>query len=203
MPTPQPGDPAQDASTIAYAIEDARRVAPGAPVELLLFTDPALDGVRLRGVDPSIRVRHDSAPVTPAATPVGNPRRTRVPVIPLVVGALALGLAVGGVGMWLTGRGQNPAPVDGDRSTYDVNVTLSESDGRLTGQVAYPQLSCSGEWVETTRTSAMIILTETIAVGTERCVRTVTINMLPGDDEVLTWFSSPAGQTISSHMRRA
>lgn len=260
-PTPQPGDPAQDAVTIVYAIDDARRAAPGAPVELLLFTDPALDGPRLVGLDPSIRVRHDLAPgpgTHASVRPGDETGRKRTPVGLFVAGALVLGLAFGGVGMWLAGRDQNPTaqpstitttdaavattkpatqppdpgttptpseppattappttsglvaptgrwsgPVTGDRASYDMEVSFTEIGSLLGATVAYPHFACSGEWIETSRDATTITLTETITVGTDRCVRTGTVTLTPSGDTVHFAYSSPGRRSLASTLRPA
>jgi hypothetical protein len=60
----------------------------------------------------------------------------------------------------LTGKWEGP--VRQDRSNYTMTLELTDSEGKLYGDVFYPELGCSGTWTETARSADTVSLTEVI-----------------------------------------
>ena len=75
------------------------------------------------------------------------------------------------------GRWEGPVPQPGVPG-YSTVVNVTDSAGRLSANVSYPELECSGIWTQVTRAQATAELDETITVGAgPRCVASSDINL--------------------------
>lgn len=97
--------------------------------------------------------------------------------------------------------GQWSGPVVGDRTSYDIELNI-QTNQPIQAMVTYPQLSCSGRWVETSRSGNQIQITETITYGIERCKQTVQITVRPEGNQLVMQFNAAAGQTASARLTR-
>lgn len=95
------------------------------------------------------------------------------------------------------------APVSGDSSKYDVEVTLYAQGSALRGEVSYPQLNCGGTWTERYVDGDTRGFRETIDHGTTRCIVSGDLTLTRQADALLfEYSSSSSGRTLTAHLTR-
>jgi hypothetical protein len=94
-------------------------------------------------------------------------------------------------------------PVYGSQDGYDLVLTVTSSGGALTGTVDYPQLQCSGTWVEKKRDPGSITFREVITNDPQkRCVREVDAVLTRTESGPRISIKAPVGRVYADLVKQ-
>lgn len=90
-------------------------------------------------------------------------------------------------------------PVTGDSSAYEVVAVITNTDGRLSAEVDYPQIDCEARWQETSAGEEGIAFVEELLSG--QCLDGSKVTLARSGSELTAQFSSTqSAEVINSVM---
>lgn len=138
---------------------------------------------------------------TAATVPVDAPEASRSPVPDPAASASPSPTPTPEPTVGASFAGQWAGDILGDSHPYTVQVTMTETDGVVSGTAVYPEIPCEGTWAQSSRVGSTAIVIETMPT-TNVCYDQVAITLILAADGTVSYTAQSGPYLITSTLTR-